>query len=738
MTPAPSRDARPFLPPWFRWHEWLTAIGHWLNGSRWEGGYVVLLLGFVLAYQLASPIVLGDTDMWYHLNGGRYFWEHGAPANHPFFSFNDPERTWVNYYWGFQALVFKVHELAGYQGLVVLRALLVFAGLVMIWRVIAGFRQPQTAGLALLVLLALYVILIDGRAYQLRPHLISYVLIPVFIFILEHRPRLVWLLPPATVLWANMHGVEWVVGALVGGAYLFEFVANRRRGRTDPDRTWWYAAGIAACLPALLLNPHGPAVFIAPFVHPADLTQYVNEMRPLSWEALSTFATQSGQLGAQSAFALLFVFSLYAAVGTLVARRARISHLLILVGGMILLSRGTRFIWEWALLALPLLSAQAASFHRHAHADQAIPLERALGLAMLLMPAVTLGSKLDWSKPYPFDAEGLPVGTSQFLRDTRGAGNLLMNPSLAGYTQWALGPDIRVYADMELPPFNDWDMFRIFGANRSAESFRRLLGEYPIDFILVELRNRPIAGFARDTGEFAPVFFDDSAVLYAHRGRQADIVARHELKEIDPFSLTSEKNLIGETMPLDDRLLELETVHDLSPGNNRVVHALTRLLVDAKRYAEAERWADQFLEVQPRDPNAHLLKGVILENTDRCRAAIAHFERAFPLSGRDFHPALHQHLGSCHYLTKDFTAAYAHFNEGVNVYLRQEASETLYQYAYAAVIVGDAERARMLLKAILYQTPEKDEHLRNRAAGLLKQIETDPSLRGGILGGLMQ
>lgn len=737
MNPAPVPAPRPFLPPWFRWHDWLTAVGHWLNSSRWEGGYVAFLLGFVLVYQLASPIVLGDTDMWYHLNGGRYFWEHGEVPTSPFFSFNDPERVWVNYYWGFQALVFKVHELAGYQGLVVLRALLVLAGLVMIWRVIAGFRRPDTAGLALLVLLAIYVVLVDGRAYQLRPHLVSYFLIPLFIYVLEHRPRLVFLLPFATVLWINTHGVEWVVGALIGGAYLVEFLIDRRLGRVERGRDWWYAAGILACLPALLLSPHGPALLIAPFVHPADLTLYVNEMRPLSWEALSTFATQKGQLGAQSAFALLFIFSVYAAFASLIGRRTRVSHLLLLAGGTVLLTRGTRFIWEWALLAIPLLGAQAAGFRQEPDRRHAISPGRLLGLALLLMPLVTLGRKLDTSKPYPFDSEGLPVGIATFLQERSAAGNLLMSPSLAGYTQWALGPRIRVFADMELPPFNDWDMYRIFSASRNAEAFKRLLNEHPIDFVLVELRSRPMAGFAKDTGEFAPVFFDDSAVLYAHRERQTDIVARHELKTIDPFGLTSDKSLLGEKRPLDDRLLELEIVRDLSPGGNRVVHALTRLLVDAKRYAEAEKWADRFLEEQPRDPNAHLLKGVILENTDRCQAAIAHFERAFPLSGRDFHPALHQHLGSCHYLTKDFTAAYAHFSKGVNAYLRQEPSETLYQYAYSAVIVGDADRARMLLKAILYQTPEKEERLRERASGLLKQLESDPSLGSGSLGGLI-
>jgi tetratricopeptide (TPR) repeat protein len=733
-----ARDPRPFLPPWFRWHEWLTAAGCWLNSSRWEGGYVVLLLGFVLVYQLASPIVLGDTDMWYHLNGGRYFWEHGEVPTSPFFSFNDPERTWINYYWGFQALVFKVHELAGYQGLVVLRALLVFAGLVTIWRVIAGFRQPQTAGLALLVLLAIYVVLVDGRAYQLRPHLVSYFFIPLFIYVLEHRPRLAPLLPVVTVVWANAHGVEWVVGALICGAYLFEFLVGRRRGQVDPERGWWYAAGITTCLPALLLNPHGSAVFVAPFVHPADLTQYVNEMRPLSWEALSTFATQSGQVGAQSAFALLFVFSVYAAVASLVARRGRVSHLMLLAGGLVLLSRGTRFIWEWALMALPLLGAQAAIFREGAHARHAVSPGRAIGLALLLVPLVTLGRKLDTSKPYPFDAEGLPVGTSQFLRDNAAKGNLLMNPSLAGYSQWTLGPDVRVFADMELPPFNDWDMYRIFSANQNAEAFKRLLGEYPIDFVLVELRSRPMAGFVKDTGEFAPVFFDDSAVLYAHRQRKAGLVVKHELKAIDPFNLLGESNLLGEKRSLDERLLELEIARDLFPTGNRTLHALTRLLVNAKRYAEAEKWADRFLAEQPRDPNAHLLKGVILENTDRCSEAIANFENAFPISGRDFHPALHQHLGSCHYLMKDFSAAYAHFNEGVNIYLHPEASETLYQYAFSAVIAGDSSRARMLLNAILYQTPEKDELVLKRARGLLAQLDSDPSLSKGLIGSLVQ
>jgi hypothetical protein len=70
--------------------------------------------------------------------------------------------------------------------------------------------------------------------------------------------------------------------------------------------------------------------------------------------------------------------------------------------------------------------------------------------------------------------------------------------------------------------------------------------------------------------------------------------------------------------------------------------------------------------------------------------------------------------------------------------LHPEASETLYQYAFSAVIAGDSSRARMLLNAILYQTPEKDELVLKRARGLLAQLDSDPSLSKGLIGSLVQ
>ena len=87
--------------------------------------YILFLYAYVAYYLVQWPIFAGDTDLWYHLNGGRYILEHGViPKDSSFFSFMLPPREWVDYYLLFQVLVYKIYTFSGYYGLVSLMALL--------------------------------------------------------------------------------------------------------------------------------------------------------------------------------------------------------------------------------------------------------------------------------------------------------------------------------------------------------------------------------------------------------------------------------------------------------------------------------------------------------------------------------------------------------------------------------------------------------------------------------------
>jgi hypothetical protein len=86
--------------------------------------YFAVLLFYCIALTAQLPIHAPDTDLWYHLTGGRLFWTTGQLANDATYSFLDPLRRGVDYYWGFQALVYALFERWGYTGLVVLRTIL--------------------------------------------------------------------------------------------------------------------------------------------------------------------------------------------------------------------------------------------------------------------------------------------------------------------------------------------------------------------------------------------------------------------------------------------------------------------------------------------------------------------------------------------------------------------------------------------------------------------------------------
>ena len=86
---------------------------------------LALVVGVLTVVHLAAwPILVQDTDIWYHLNSGRYLWTHLALPHDSFFSFVNPPRPLVDYYWLFQATVYGLFSQFGYYGLIALRAAL--------------------------------------------------------------------------------------------------------------------------------------------------------------------------------------------------------------------------------------------------------------------------------------------------------------------------------------------------------------------------------------------------------------------------------------------------------------------------------------------------------------------------------------------------------------------------------------------------------------------------------------
>ncbi len=665
------------------------------------------------------PIIVGDTDMWYHLNGGRYFWAHGRIPDFSFFSFIQPEKHWINYYWGFQATVFKIFDWDSYQGLIYFRALIHVATTLLLALFLFNHPKLRKNPTLPLIVLVIALLILAGRQIWVRPHITSYLCIAAFLYVLECRKSLAPLLPLLAVAWINLHGKEWVVGALICGAYLLGHLqASWRFGAQTHPISRIYVASILACSAAFLVNPHGLRILQVPFQTDQDIYLFINELQKPSLKSFSALFLSFTGIGYSTLLSLFAGIGIIAVCYLLVHRRLRLTHAIMAAGGLFLLADAQRFAAEWILLTLPLI-------RRFLIQRNALPDPHHRGLSLLttaaaayfaVMPFVTLAPELSKHSGYPFDPEGLPVGITHFLKAADSRGNLLAPPSLAGYSQWALYPDIKIFSDMEFPPFSARDMFLAHSILGSATVLQHLLDDYKIDFIAVPLDYHGFTDTAKHFPALVPVFFDDAQVLYANKDLQPELASRNELKYVDPF------NLVKGSGSTEQKIGELERVANIDAEGRRVSHGLTWLLFKAGEYQRSLRYAYQMKRYHPLDPNSHYWVGNDLENLGRCSEAKHHYIDALKTADSAFRSILDEHLGTCSYVTKDFQSAVDYFDQSVNPYVRLVPPEDLYQYAFSASVLGETDKADRMLDLLLLSVPAEDKSLIEKAKSLRARI----------------
>jgi len=699
--------------------------------------YATLLIGAGLLFQLSYPIQLLDSDMWYHLDGGRYFWQHGSVPNHSFFSFIEPERVFVNYYWGFQALIAKCYELGGYFGLLLLRALIFTLTTILAYRYIIEEKRDNFPVLLFFLLFIAYFTFIEGRIVSLRPHLFSHLFILLFLYILERRPGWAPALPLITVAWANLHGIVYPVPILIGAAYFIEILYNKLATReAQTERGWREALWLLACAPALLATPHGVELLETPFSVSDSVGLYIAEMKPLNPRALYTVSVTGDNLNIESIFPIAFLICTFAFLRSLLDGSIRVSHAIMAVGAYLLLFRGTRFVWEWALLVLPLLTHFAGGLKEPHGASKYLSMKHLLLAVFMVLPFVTMVKRLPVHSDYPFDGSNAPVGITRFLDHVGGSGKIFASPTEAGFLHWKLGPKIKVFADLQMSLFNDLDIYHLFSFYRTENGMQRIIERYQPDYISTGLKNKSAKisqQILQARTDYVPVFAGDQQILFVNKMLQPEVADKYQLKLVDPFSLAKLK----QDSELDQHIEELIRMSAVFPESDRINHALTRILFDAKRFEDALFWADKFVRYHPENPNSHLLLGNIYEEAKIYDKAIEHYFIAMRFADDNFKKVLYTYIGSCHYAMEDFASAYRSFKLGLNPYESTTAEANIYKFAYSAFIEGDTEEAILLLEILLHAAPEKSNEIVQQANDLINTLrqynDTTPSFFGWLL-----
>ncbi len=606
--------------------------------------FFLLLIGYFIAW----PIVMTDTDLWYHLSGGRYFWQNGTIAHDAFFSYISPPKSWYNYYWLFQATVYKIFQWTDYYGLIALRCFLYFlATLFICFSFIRRHKSRTELLLGLFLFLACAIVILQ-RELTVRPHLFSYLFIVVFLYILEFNRDKIWLLPLLGIFWSNIHGIEYPVMFLIVFAYLAEIYWREFRKIPAGDATgkkekWlmiavFYTIFITPGIINLVQTP-----FSVTFQNAVFQQLYVIELYPVPFQNFFIFAPVSIQGLISSLQNIVILLTAAFLVTGIWKRELRISHTILFIGALLLLARHARFTCEFTLLSIPLLRQGVRLIAERVEFPRSL-VNFALPVVVVILPLLVFHSVLGNRPAYPFSQSNLPTGVVRFLNQHAPGGKILNELNTGGYLPWALDPQFKIYMDMQMTIFSDTDFAVAQNAFFDINTLKIFIRKYDPSFISVSLNRLNFKKIVESCPQFVPVFFDQAEVLYVNKNHYGDLAGRYALKAIDPFHY-------GEVIYADEsaeRLAkifsEASRILDQDPANYSAHHILSSIFVVRRQYDQALSHAEAIILLYPEQSLGYALKGDALFWMGRYDEAARLYKKVLDMGE---HPRRKMSIGIC-------------------------------------------------------------------------------------------
>ena len=670
--------------------------------------FFLILIGYFITW----PVVAYDTDLWYHLAGGRYFWQNGSIPGEAFFSYITPAKSWYDYYWLFQVLVFKVFQWAGYHGLIVLRCFLFFLTALFIAFFFVN-RHINRRGLLIGVsFLVAYAMAMTIRELLIRPHLFSYLFIVVFLYILELKRDKIWLLPVLGILWSNIHGIEYPVMILILLAYLSEMfyqdVKKSAPFQTGRKKEKWF---LILTIYTIFITPHITELVKTPFNAAGYQQFYVAELIPIQVTSFFNYSLFPffNMIGAFHAILIIAPFLFF--MLCLWKRDLRISHFILLVASIALLIKHNRFSYEFILLSIPLVRhglslLEGAPENNGGKSSRIIPI--ALIFVLIVLPLLTYGSHFKNRPEYPSTQTELPIGVAGFLNNLDVTGAILNEPNTGGYMQWALNKKYKIYMDMQMSVFSDLDFAYVNGALNDETVFLAFIRQYDPSFISVSIDNEKFKTFIKKFGKYRPVFFDDAEVLYVNTSHYGQVAETYELKAIDVFEYKDIKYEKETKERLSLILNEAMRMRNLYPSGGIVNHMIANVLLANKQYEKALIYIEAIIRHYPNVAKGYILKGDALRGLERVEEAIENYSTAIDRGLRADEGKVYWNLHTCYSHLKMYKKAYKAIATFVNPFDPHASYRDIYALGISAAVAGQRRDAINFLKIAQFKAPQDD------------------------------
>lgn len=338
--------------------------------------------------------------------------------------------------------MYWLYSAGGFTSLSALYAAIITLALILLFLRCPG--KPYLAGA---------VTVIGGVAasmtWGMRVQMITFLMASAFLLILERfaegRNRLIWILVPLMVLWANLHG-GYAAGLAIVGLFLAGSVLDAAIGENDRiaamRKVRVLAIVLLLCVLAVGLTPNGINLYSYPFeTVRLKVTDYIQEWQSPNFHEPLLLAWYVGVIAAIAASPM----------------RMKLRDLVPLLAFAYLSLYSMRHVPLFVVAAAPVLCEHTLAIIRRRFGttwwerpSQARGgLRLALNLLILIfVPLATVLRIESVAQRRPAKIrEDFPVEAVEFIRKSRPPAPLFNHYGAGGYVVWTLYPEYHVYVD---------------------------------------------------------------------------------------------------------------------------------------------------------------------------------------------------------------------------------------------------------------------------------------------------
>ena len=427
------------------------------------------LLLFAFCAALFASVKVSDSDLWWHLAGGRLILEQGLPSLNTF-SHTWGDHPWHYTQWLFGTILYLVQAAGGILAVEAVQVTFVTAAFTLALHT----ARLRFGSLPWLPLLPIFVLALSASRLRFvpRPHLVTFLGLSLLLWLWERKPKLLPLwFGIVGLVWGNCHAGT-VFGIVVMGAIAVDTALKREA---------------AEFRRALLCTG---AFFVCTLMNPDFFYQYLYSFGHLSVGQIVPLYEFAHASPAAEPLFFLYAALVFAAVPLRLRRRDYLFPLLALP--FFLLSwDAIRVIPKFVLVTLPGLCLAVADLR-----SQLGGWAKATAVAALaaLCAVVAFLGVREWRQKalsYPFgwglNARFLPEAAIGFVQRHGLDGHLYNDFDQGGYLIWRLYPERRVFQDGRVQAYPA-EFFQELMGSHGRDAWARRMERYGVDYAVVSRR----------------------------------------------------------------------------------------------------------------------------------------------------------------------------------------------------------------------------------------------------------